>query len=711
MRIILIQSLSAPFCTHMTTIPTKHFLALLAASAPALTAIAQTAAPAVVEIRGALDYVTESSQASTATRTDQSVMDVAQSVQVIGPTVLDDLQIRNLDEAMSLVSGIAQAPTRAGTQDAFVRRGFTGNSSTGLLRDGVRSIQARNFSATTDRVEVLKGPASTLYGIQEPGGVINVVSKVPLARASTELQADTDEAGGYGVGLDHTGPIAGTGWSYRLIASSEDRDDWRNFGTTRRDVVAPSLAWRSSGTELIVSYEHADYDVPFDDGAIFGADGQPAAIPLDRRLSEAFSRMAGNTDFINTRLQHVLSSGWTARASYAFNRNRYSDVRVRPSRYDDASGLLRRRVDGRQNVDDSSNYVLADMVGKFRTGPVGHDVLVGVDHERTLNRTGGEFARLTVDGFDTVNPVYGTIPLPTEYNDASRNARALLTTTSVFAQDSVSLGERWIVSGSVRYQRYRQEEGAGLSFVETQNISDSEVLPRVGALYKLDPQLSLYANYATSFVPNVASSPTQGAFEPTKGRSMEVGAKFKADARISGTFALFDIEKENIVVNLDDDTAQAIGKARSRGAELDVTGQVNAQLRFIGAYAYTATNVLEDASGLAGNRLPNAPRHAASIAAHYTPGWRIGNLPVHANAVLRYAGERQGDAANSLRLPSYTVADLGIGTRFKWHGTALNLDLLLRNAFDRAYYPSADGALRALVGTPRQLGVRLRSTF
>jgi iron complex outermembrane receptor protein len=612
---------------------------------------------------------------------------------------------------MALVSGIAQAPTRAGTQDAFVRRGFTGNSSTGLLRDGVRSIQARNFSATTDRIEVLKGPASTLYGIQEPGGVINVVSKVPLARARTDLQVDTDEAGGYGVQFDNTGPISGTGWSYRIIASSEDRDDWRNFGKTRRDVVAPSLAWRSGGTEFIVSYEHTDYDVPFDDGTIFGANGQPVAIPRERRLSEAFSHMEGNTDFVNARLQHALNSQWTARANYAFNRNLYSDWRVRANRYDDATGLLRRRVDGRQNVNDNSNYVVADVVGKFRTGAVGHEVLVGVDHERTLNRTGGELARLTYNGFDVFNPVYGQVPLPTAYDDATRNGRALLSTSALFAQDSLALGERWIVTGSVRYQRYRQNEGAGLAYVETQNISGSEVLPRVGALYKLTPQVSLYANYATSFVPNVASSPTQGAFAPTKGRSLEAGTKFKAGERVSGTVALFDIEKKNIVVSLDDDTAQAIGKARSRGAELDLTGQVNAGLRFIGAYAFTDTKVLEDASGLQGNRLPNAPRHAASVAAHYTPGWSIGNLPLHANAAIRYAGEREGDAANAVTLPSYTVADLGIGTEFKWNGTALRLDVMLRNAFDRDYYTSADGALRVLVGQPRQLGVRLGSTF
>lgn len=686
-------------------------LALIALLTPASAVLAQTASPAVVEIRGNAGYIDESAQASTATRTDQSLMEVAQSVQVIGPTVLDDLQVRNLDEALSLVSGIAQAPTRAGTYDAFVRRGFTGNSAGGLLRNGVRSFQARNFSATTERIEVLKGPASTLYGIQEPGGIINVVSKVPLARPRTSLQLDGDEAGGYGASVDRTGPIAGTNWSYRLVASTEDRDDWRNFGQTRRDLVAPSLAWRSGGTEVVVSYERTEYDVPFDDGALFGAAGGPVDIPRERRLSEAFSRMDGNADFFNARLQHALDSQWTARVNYAFNRNRYDDWRVRPNRLDEETGALRRRIDGRQGVDDSSNYLVADLVGRFRTGAIGHEVLVGVDHERSLGRTHGELARVVSDGFNIFDPVYGQVPVPTAYDDATRNARSLLRATSVFAQDSMSIGDRWVLSGSVRYQRYRQLEGAGLTYVETLNTSGSEVLPRFGALYKLSPRVSLYANYATSFVPNTASSPTRGAFAPTKGRSMEVGSKFKVDGRIAGTFALFDIEKDNIVVNLDDDTAQAIGKARSRGAELDVTGQVSDTLRLIGALTYTDTEVLEEAGGLVGNWLPNAPRRAASIAATYTPGWRTGSLSWQGNAAVRYVGERQGDAANSVTLPSYTVADLGIGTQFTWNGMGLELDLMLRNAFDRAYYPSADGSLRVLIGTPRQLRVRLRSTF
>ena len=143
----------------------KRLLTFFALAAPAISAVAQTAGPAVVEIKGSLNVINESGQASTATRTDQSLMDVAQSVQVLGPTLLEDLQVRTLDDALSLVSGVAQAPTRAGTQDAFVRRGFTGESAGSVLRDGVRSVQARNVSATTERVEVLKGPASTLYGI------------------------------------------------------------------------------------------------------------------------------------------------------------------------------------------------------------------------------------------------------------------------------------------------------------------------------------------------------------------------------------------------------------------------------------------------------------------------------------------------------------------------------------------------------------------
>jgi iron complex outermembrane receptor protein len=649
-------------------------------------------------------------RASTATRTDAALLDVPQSVQVVTSAMLDDQRVRSLDDALINVSGIMLAPSRANTQDAFLRRGFGDDSAGSVLRDGVRSMQNRNFSATTEQVEVLKGPASSLYGIQEPGGIINVISKQPLQQRRTRLQGDVSDVGGGSGMIDHTGPIGQSGFSYRAIASYQDSDYWRDFGTQRRSLLAPSLAWRSVDTEVVFALEHTDYAMPFDDGTIF-VDGKPLAIPRSRLLTERYSKMEGDTDFANLRVRHALSSDWTLRGNVAFNRNRYDDVRVRADGYDAATGLLRRRFDGRQGVEDRSTYAVADVLGRLGQGFARHELLLGVDHEDTDNHTDGELARVRVNGFDVWHPVYGTVPAPTALDPDTRNANASLTSTSAFVQDALSLGEHWVLSAALRYQRWSQREGVGTDYAITQDIDGHKLLPRLGVVYKLTPALSLYANYATSFTPNLSSNPEQGAFDPEVGRVYEFGAKLDLGERISATAAVYDITKRNIVISLDDDTARAIGRARSRGFELDLAGRISRSLSLVGAYAFTDAQIIEDTPETVGNQLPNVARNQASLSLMARPQGTRGPVRWRFGGGVRYAGPRQGDPANSLELPSYVVVDASLGAERTFNGYTAALDLGLRNAFDRAYYPSADGASRVMIGEPRRLEARLRLDF
>ncbi len=675
---------------------------------PALAQVAPTARDLDgITVRATQEGRYAAPRASTATRTDAALLDVAQSIQVVTPAMLDDQRVRSLDDALHNVSGIMQAATRAGTQDAFLRRGFGSDSAGSVLRDGVRSMQNRNFSATTEQVEVLKGPASSLYGIQEPGGVINVISKLPQQIQHTRLQLDASDVGGSGVMLDNTGAIGSSGLAYRAIASYEDTDYWRDFGSQRRSLLAPSLAWRNEATEVVFALEHTAYDMPFDDGTLF-VEGKPLAIPRERLFTERYSAMDGTTDFANLRLRHALSEQWTLRANYAFNRNRYDDVRVRADGYDASTGLLRRRFDGRQGVDDRSRYLVADLLGHLGQGPVRHELLLGVDRESTHNHTDGEIARLRVGGFDVWNPVYGQVAAPTLIAPESRNANAELTTTSVFVQDAVSLGERWVVSAALRWQQWEQREGIGTDYAVTQDIDGNQVLPRLGVVYKLTPQASLYANYATSFTPNLSSNPGQAAFDPEEGSVHEIGAKLDLGERISATAAAYQITKRNIVISLDDDTARAIGEARSRGIELDVAGRLTSALSLVGAYAYTDATITEDSPETVGNDLPNVARHQASLSLMARPQWQTGPVRWRFGGGVRYAGARQADEANSLELPSYVVVDLSAGADLRLGGRAVSLDLGLRNAFDRDYYPSADGASRVMIGEPRRLEARVR---
>ncbi|MCC8536478.1 TonB-dependent siderophore receptor [Xanthomonas axonopodis pv. poinsettiicola] len=661
-----------------------------------------------VQVRGVRGTSYAAPRANTATRTDAAILDVAQSIQVVTAAMLDDQRVRTLDDALVNVSGVMRAPNRAGTQDAFLRRGFGDSSNGSILRDGVRSMQNRNFSATTEQVEVLKGPASSLYGIQQPGGVINVISKQPQQLEHTQLQLNSTSVGGGGMMVDTTGPIGQSGFSYRAIASYDDVDHWRTFGTQRRRLVAPSLAWRNASTEVVLAVERTDYSMPFDDGTFF-VDGKPLAIPRDRSLVEPFSKMDGKTDFATLRMRHVLSKDWTLRATAAYNRNRYDDVRARSDGYDSDTGLLRRRFDGREGVDDLSRYIVADALGHFNSQYVSHELLVGVDHENTDNHTDGELARLRIGGFDVWNPTYGTVAMPTEVDPDTRNLNSNLTSSSVFMQDAVSLGERWVLSAALRYQRWEQKEGGGSDYVVTQDIDGGELLPRLGLVYKLGTVASLYANYATSFVPNLSSNPAEGAFDPEKGRVHEIGAKVDLGERLAATLALYNINKRNVVISLDDDTARAVGQAQSRGVELDIAGRITPWLDVVGAYAYTATEILEDTPETEGNMMPNIARHQASLSLVARPQWTTGPVRWQVGGGTRYVGPRQGDEANSFELPSYVVVDASIGATLVMAGSrTASLDLGLRNVFDRTYYPFADGETRVMVGEPRRFEARLR---
>lgn len=205
----------------------------------------------------------------TATRADTPLIDIPQAVNVVSQDVLKDQKAQSLDDALSNISGISQSNTLGGTQDSVIRRGFGDNRDGSILTNGLKTALPRSFNATTDRVEVLKGPSSTLYGILDPGGMINVITKKPQQTFSGEIYGTASSFGGGSTGLDFTGPIEGTDFAYRLIGEYKNVDYWRNFGKTKDWLISPSLSWYGEDTEVTVSYTHEDYSVPFDRGTIF----------------------------------------------------------------------------------------------------------------------------------------------------------------------------------------------------------------------------------------------------------------------------------------------------------------------------------------------------------------------------------------------------------------------------------------------------------
>ena len=188
-----------------------------------------------------------------------------------------------------------------------MRRGFGANRDGSIMTNGLRTVLPRSFNAATERVEVLKGPASTLYGILDPGGLINVVTKRPEKTFGGSISATSTSFGGGSGQFDVTGPIEGTRLAYRLTGEYQDEDYWRNFGTERSTFIAPSLTWFGDDATVTVLYSHRDYKTPFDRGTIFDLNTKKA-VDVDRktRFDEPFNVTDGQSDLAQLNAEYRL---------------------------------------------------------------------------------------------------------------------------------------------------------------------------------------------------------------------------------------------------------------------------------------------------------------------------------------------------------------------------------------------------------------------
>ena len=651
------------------------------------------------------------------------LLETPQTVNVVPAQVLRDQQPRNLDDALGNISGITQSNTLGSTQDAVMLRGFGDNRNGSIMKDGMPVVQGRAMNATAERVEVLKGPSSLLYGIQDPGGVVNIVSKKPELVQSTSLTARGSTFGsgknGSGGNLDTTGPIGDSGFAYRLIVDHEDEDYWRNYGTHRETLVAPSLAWYGDTTQLVFAYEHREFLSPFDRGtAIDPKTNHPLNIPATRRLDEPFNNMEGRSDLYRLTVDHDLNDDWKAHFGYSWNRETYDASQVRVVKVN-TNGTLTRSMDGTQGALTTDRFATASLEGKVNVAGMQHDLVFGLDDEyRKIYRA--DLIRQAPRGtFDYNNPVYGNEVAGTTVSAPDSNQTDLLRSDSLFFQDAIHLNDQWILVGGARYQMYDQYAGKGVPFTANTDGNGQKWVPRAGLVYRYTDQLSFYGSYTESFKPNSTIAPLanktvlDGSLEPEESKAWELGTKFDMPGRITASAALFTIDKRNVLVKVGDgltSTYSMAGKVRSRGLELDASGQLSDNWSLIGSYAYTDAEVTEDPT-LKGNRLQNVAKNTGSLSAVYDFGSILGGDQLRVGAGARYVGERAGDAANSFELPSYTVADVFASYDTKLEGQKVKFQLNVKNLFDRTYYTSSVNTQFVSIGDARQVSVSSTLTF
>lgn len=652
---------------------------------------------------------------STATLTNMPMLDIPQVVNTVSDKVLEDQHATMLDEALYNVSNVVQTNTLGGTQDAFVRRGFGANRDGSIMTNGLRTVLPRSFNAATERVEVLKGPASTLYGILDPGGLINVVTKRPEKTFGGSISATSSSFGGGTGQVDVTGPIDGTRLAYRLTGEYQDEDYWRNFGNERSTFIAPSLTWFGDDATVTVLYSHRDYKTPFDRGTIFDLNTkQPVNVDRKTRFDEPFNVTDGQSDLAQLNAEYRLNSQWTAKFDYSFSQDKYSDNQARVMAYDAKTGNLTRRVDATQGSTQRMHSTRADLQGNVDIAGFYNEILTGVSYENyDLLRTDMMRCK-NVKDFNIYHPTYGSLGKCTTVSASDSDQTLKQESYSAYAQDALYLTDKWIAVAGMRYQYYTQYAGKGRPFNVNTDSRDEQWTPKLGLVYKLTPSVSLFANYSQTFMPQSSIASYIGDLPPETSNAYEVGAKFDLFNGITANIALFDIHKRNVLYNESvggETVAKTAGRVRSQGVEVDLAGSLTENTNIIASYGYTDAKVLEDPD-YAGKPLPNVPRHTGSLFLTYD----IHNA--FAGNTLTLGGGGHGVSHRSATngadyyLPGYFVADAFAAYKMKLQ-YPVTLQVNVKNLFDKTYYTSsiATNNLGNQIGDPREVQFTVTMAF
>ncbi|MBV6850383.1 TonB-dependent siderophore receptor [Xanthomonas euvesicatoria] len=655
-----------------------------------------------------------------ATKTDAPLRDLPISARVLDRTLLEDAGVTDLAGALELASGITKANNLGGLWDSYSMRGFTGdpNFSSDYMVNGFNASRGYNGlrdAANTQSIEVIKGPASALYGRGEPGGAVNIVTKKPLFQPQHSVDVSAGRFDSYRAAIDSTGPLS-ENVAYRLNVMHKDQHSFRDTVDSDSTLLAPSLLWMPT-PDTTVSYEleAVRLHTPFDRG-VTAIGGDANRLPASRFLGEPRD---GDIDLHSTGHQlfvvHGLDQTWSVQGGATYRDSGMRGFSTEPwtLQADQRSLRRERRYRDYQGRDIAAR---AEVLGSLQAGRVTHNVLFGIDGNRFDDSRFQQRARsaATPYSIDVLAPRYGL---------AQPGRLSTITDTDerqqvwgVYAQDQIDLGARWKALLGLRYDHYRQDLDNHLRGT-TQRASDGVASPRAGMTFHVDDALSLYASAAAGFRPNSGVGANGQSFAPEKSRSLETGLKYvQPGDGLEATVAAFRIDKKNVLSLDPADTSFSlpVGQVRSQGVELDLLGRLSTHLAASVGLAYTDSQVTRSSAaaastGLAeGRRFPNVPRLSGNAFLNYEQplaGKRSAALGV---GVL-HTGERLGsvDSNTDFVLPAYTV----------WRAVGhydlsqrLRLYAKVENLTDRRYAAFSYSEQWVYPGAPRSwtVGAQLR---
>ncbi|EOW0877614.1 TonB-dependent siderophore receptor, partial [Acinetobacter baumannii] len=574
-----------------------------------------TLATIKIKAQQASDQTYKVDSSSSATRSEIALQDTPQSVSMVTQKVIEDIGATRLVEALDLAGGVTRANNFGGQGlTGFNMRGFTSGE---FYRNGFpinRGYPNAPDSNTIERVDVLRGPSSSLYGRGDPGGTFNLISKTPKSEQQTTLGAQLSSEGLYRTTVDTTGTVPDAeNIGYRLNVIAEGGDSYRDHVESKRYGIAPVIQWQATdATKVTFEADILRNQHPLDRGHTRYPTQKSFNSSPETYLWETgkyYNRLYNDNNMTQLRVEHDLGNDWKLNAGVQYLNGKLHGYAVEANGIQNDGETLGRNYNYRelkwQDTDAQIN-----LTGNFQLLGLAHTLVTGLEYENYdyksyIIRSSGDIGSYPINIY---NPVLGQ-PLP-ELNRVTTHDRENLKTTALFVQDQIGLNERLSALLGLRFEHYEHDYKNLLPNTTNWNTSHDAFIPRLGLVYKASDDLSLYGNAAKSFKPNTGASRNGEGFDPEEGTAYELGFKWQAlDNMLSIDSAIFYANKENVLTLDPVDSAYkvAAGEVRSRGIELNIAGQITPAWKIIGGYAYTDAEVTKDNTLQKGTALANIP--------------------------------------------------------------------------------------------------------
>lgn len=661
-------------------------LALAATAAPALAQQGEQVLPEI-KVRAETpqspvgpDQGYVARRSATATKTDTPLVETPQAVSVVTRERIEDQGAASLQDALNYAAGVRSDAYGLDSRSDNVRvRGAYPDE----YRDGLRRLFGYYTSTTRpdpymlERIEVLRGPSAMLYGQGSTAGVINMVSKRPLAEPQREIGVQLGSFNRKQLQTDLGGPLTqGGDWSYRLIALGRDADTQVDHVPDDRALFAPSLTWRPSATTSLTLQMTWQENRTGSTAQFFPRSGMVlpnpnGRIPVNRFIGEpGFDRYDSERSELGWLFEHRLNERWTVRQNTRLSDNSvdyrtlYGDVFTNPTD-PFLAGSNQRVINRFAYVDKRDNRVLAadqHIEGRFDTGPVAHQFLAGVDFVRFREDSQTFFG--SAPAIDIYAPVYTGFAQPA----LSEVPRTRLRQTGIYLQDQMRIG-RWIVVAGLRHdESVNSQEGA-------EDEKDDALSRRAAVMYQLGNGISPYVSYSESFTPVPGTNLVGQRFEPQRGEQLEAGFKWEpAGRRIAYNAAIYELREDKRLKEISPGITGQVGRTVTRGVELEAVGRLLPQLEIAAHYNYIDIDP----------QLEELPEHQVGVWGTYR--FALGALEgLRAGLGVRYMSSFRDNEAPET--PAVTLFDAMLGLD---HGP-WRYQVNLQNLTDKVYVATCLG--------------------